>query len=342
MKLGIHSLYTVFNVQDNIFNPEAYPIGENLEYSVVLLREILENKGCTLNTLDFYPIEQFKKIIFLDYPSLPENELKNFVDLGIELYLVILESELIHPKNFDKSNHILFKKIFTWADDLVDDEKYYKLNVSNKIPKNFSIDTKKKTRFCTNISGNKISSEPNELYTERVNAIEWFERNFPDQFDLYGLGWGNYTFLYPFGRLNKFQFLRKFFGKKYSVYKGTIKKKIKVLEQYKFSICYENINGNRGYISEKIFDCFLSGTIPIYLGEENICNKIPSNIFIDKRNFKTYEDLYTYISTMSPRDYQLYIKAIEEFVNGPDIYFFSSECFANVIVENIGVDTLEF
>lgn len=337
MKIGIHSLYNVYNVQNNIFKAEAYPIGENLEYSVVLLRKILESKGCTLNTLDCYPIEEFRKIIFLDYPNISENELKKFFDLGIELYLVILESELIHPKNFKKSNHIFFKKIFTWADDLVDNEKYYKLNICNKIPKNFSIDTKKKVRFCTNISGNKISTDPNELYSERIKAIQWFEKNFPEKFDLFGFGWGIYTFSYPFGRLNRFKFLKFLFGKKYKVYKGTLEKKIVKLEQYKFSICYENIIGNRGYISEKIFDCFFAGTIPIYLGEENICNIIPSNIFIDKRNFNTYEDLYNYMNKMSLLNYNLYIKGIEEFVNGPNIYFFSAECFANIIVENIGI-----
>jgi hypothetical protein len=38
------------------------------------------------------------------------------------------------------------------------------------------------------------------------------------------------------------------------------------LSSYKFSIAMENSEGD-GYISEKIVDSFLSGTIPIYYGD---------------------------------------------------------------------------
>jgi hypothetical protein len=35
------------------------------------------------------------------------------------------------------------------------------------------------------------------------------------------------------------------------------------LEKYKFSICYENARDIPGYITEKIFDCFFAGCVPI-------------------------------------------------------------------------------
>jgi len=41
---------------------------------------------------------------------------------------------------------------------------------------------------------------------------------------------------------------------------------IKFLSFYKFSIAMENSEGD-GYISEKIFNSFISGTIPIYYGD---------------------------------------------------------------------------
>ena len=46
---------------------------------------------------------------------------------------------------------------------------------------------------------------------------------------------------------------------------GSVKNKIKFLSSYKFSIAMENTEG-QGYISEKILDSFLAGTIPIYYG----------------------------------------------------------------------------
>ena len=47
---------------------------------------------------------------------------------------------------------------------------------------------------------------------------------------------------------------------------GKVKDKIKFLSSYKFSISMENSNGD-GYISEKIIDSFIAGTIPIYYGD---------------------------------------------------------------------------
>jgi hypothetical protein len=46
---------------------------------------------------------------------------------------------------------------------------------------------------------------------------------------------------------------------------GKIRNKIKFLSSYKFSITMENTEG-QGYISEKIFDSFMAGKIPIYYG----------------------------------------------------------------------------
>ena len=46
---------------------------------------------------------------------------------------------------------------------------------------------------------------------------------------------------------------------------GKVKNKIKFLSFYKFSIAMENSEG-QGYISEKILDSFMAGTIPIYYG----------------------------------------------------------------------------
>ena len=45
-----------------------------------------------------------------------------------------------------------------------------------------------------------------------------------------------------------------------------VKDKIKFLSSYKFSISMENTNGD-GYISEKIVDSLIAGTIPIYYGD---------------------------------------------------------------------------
>ena len=58
---------------------------------------------------------------------------------------------------------------------------------------------------------------------------------------------------------------------------------ISVYSQYKFIICFENSKTD-GYITEKIFNVFLSGSIPIYDGADNIKDYINSGTFIQYDN----------------------------------------------------------
>ena len=54
---------------------------------------------------------------------------------------------------------------------------------------------------------------------------------------------------------------------------------ISVFSQYKFIICFEN-SKTPGYITEKIFNVFLAGSIPIYDGAPNITDYINIEAFI--------------------------------------------------------------
>ena len=64
---------------------------------------------------------------------------------------------------------------------------------------------------------------------------------------------------------------------------GKITNKTEFLSSYKFSIAMENSEGD-GYISEKIIESFISGTIPIYYGDYMIDEFINPKSYI----FKNY------------------------------------------------------
>ena len=74
-------------------------------------------------------------------------------------------------------------------------------------------------------------------------------------------------------------------GGKYKNNIGVIKDKINFLSSYKFSIAMENTEGD-GYISEKIIDSFIAGTIPIYYGGHMIDEYINPKSFIFIRGDK--------------------------------------------------------
>ena len=58
---------------------------------------------------------------------------------------------------------------------------------------------------------------------------------------------------------------------------------LKVFNQYKFIICFEN-SKTEGYITEKIFNVFLSKSIPIYDGDPKVTNFINSGTFLQYDN----------------------------------------------------------
>ena len=76
---------------------------------------------------------------------------------------------------------------------------------------------------------------------------------------------------------------------------GKIKNKLEFLSSYKFSISMENTEGD-GYLSEKIIDSFLSGTIPIYYGDYMIDEYINPNSYILIRGDKDIEKKIEYIN----------------------------------------------
>ena len=68
------------------------------------------------------------------------------------------------------------------------------------------------------------------------------------------------------------------------------KELLEVFNKYKFILCIEN-SYNPGYITEKIFNCFFANTIPVYLGDPDVCNYINPESFIDLRSENWLEKL---------------------------------------------------
>jgi hypothetical protein len=100
-------------------------------------------------------------------------------------------------------------------------------------------------------------------------------------------------------------------------------------------MCYENVKDVPGYITEKIFDCFFSGCVPIYWGASNVTNYIPKECFIDRREFHDHESLYGFLCNMSEKDYLRYQKAIAHFLDSDVVRPFYAKTFANTVAMTI-------
>ncbi len=335
--IGVWNYYESLNKENYLLLNSSTGIGDDLLKPFNKL--YLDGKKNNINFMTLDMIDNFNNMdgfIFFDFPDLNNEYVEKVFKTGFPKYLIIFESELIRPDNWNIVNHQLFEKIFTWNDNFVDNTKYFKLNFSQQIPKIINKDLSKKERLCTLIAGNKQNNHSLELYSKRVEAIRWFENNHPDDFDLYGIGWDKYSSSnrYIDFIIRKLK-LSKILATKYKSYKGKVDNKKITLEKYKFAICYENARDVSGYITEKIFDCLFAGCIPIYWGADNIADYIPKNCFVDKRMFDSYETMYQYINNMSDDMYLEYLDNIEKYLNSDGIYQFSSGYFAKKIVKEI-------
>ena len=337
MNIVFCNYYLELNANNFMFENNNTSIGDDLLKPFVELKKIALSRNIKIATVDVVDPAVADSFVFIDMPEKSNSYFNYALKHNKPMYLVILESRLTRSDNYVAANHELFKKIFTYNDSYVDNKKYFKLNYAFSLPSQLLFDCKEKEKLCVMIAGNKKSNDPNELYSKREELIRWFEKNHHDDFDLYGIGWDKYTFngIKPIRLLNRSNFLRSLFCKKYSSYKGGVDRKQVVLKKYKFSICYENICDVPGYITEKIFDSLISGCVPIYWGANNIHDHIPSNCFIDKRAFSTNAELYRYISSMSTDDYQSYVINIEKFLNSEQSYDFSINCFVETLLREI-------
>ena len=98
-----------------------------------------------------------------------------------------------------------------------------------------------------------------------------------------------------------------------------IQDKIIGLQNYRFSVAMEN-DISYGYYSEKILDCFLTGTIPIYYGSQYVYDIFDKNGIIDLKYF---------IENISTFDYSFeYDKRIDAIQNNFNIAKTKDKCFA--------------
>lgn len=231
------------------------------------------------------------------------------------LFLFLWEPPVVQMDGYDPKMQSYFSKVFTWDDDLVDGKKFLKFYYP-VLRKPFThIPSFEDKKFCALFSSRLTSKHPKELYSEREKIIRFFE-TLDEEFDLYGKNWEK---------------------RKFKNYRGSVKDKLNVLKNYRYSICYENMKDVKGYITEKIFDCFAAGVVPVYWGASNVEEYIPNTCFIDRRLFKNDTDLYVFLKNISKEQYQNYLDEISLFLQSSKAQLFSKEHFIQSLLPVLGL-----
>lgn len=88
-----------------------------------------------------------------------------------------------------------------------------------------------------------------------------------------------------------------------------IPSKLEYISRYKFNIAFENSNTD-GYITEKLTDCFVANTIPIYWGSEGNTAPFPKEAMICANDYPDFDSLIARIKEVDEND-ELYMSILQ-------------------------------
>lgn len=156
-----------------------------------------------------------------------------------------------------------------------------------------------------------------DLYEKRIKAILHFSN--VKGFALFGTLWNEEN------GLN-----RKYFEAVKKLDPVKIDDKHATLAKYKFNLCFENCVFP-GYVTEKIFDCLLAGTIPVYFGAPDVEKYLPNGCFLNYQDYNSFSTLQKALEGMTAEKANSYLESGKQFLQSNEFNKFTITHFAKLI-----------
>ncbi len=317
------------------FMPGAGTNGGEFFIPFRMLRERFAERGVEINTPDMNAgrTVSFELHVNAQY----------FLPRGRPCYVYLYEDPLIRPINADLAQIGRYRKVFTSNETLINGQNVHRLDYPNDLALHEFQPWGARDLFCVMIATNRALRRPSprNLHEQRVQTIRYFEAHAPEDFALFGSGW-NIPAVLPgvWGRIVKIVHrLREKIGgapPAFPSYRGRFPgPKRDVLARARFCICYENVRGSPGYLTEKIFDCLASGCVPVYMGAVDALTPIPDECYIDGDRFASPRDMHAFLKTVTEAQFAGYQDAMREFLASPQSRRFSNEHFCSTLVTTI-------
>jgi len=356
--------------RDGLFDPSKRAVNRDGVLNCwIYLRDACRSNGIDLHTADLMPQEGASEGPFLcfnigslagyyRYRSRPDVILGSIYLFEPPIGLVSSRDLYLHLPELSKR----YKRVYTTS-SIEDINKCYRRTITsyktlefcypqtrNSIIETLWSNPHRKQLVMIN-SYNYSPMRRDEFYTERIRALGYFGKR--AAIDLYGHRWENIAgniFRY-FGRVI-YDFLRRRnlarmrevpivlecrHGISNAWLGPCVDALYETLSNYEFSLCYESM-GIKGFISEKLFDCLMVGTIPIYLGAPDVPERIPKDCFVDRRQFGSYADLHHFIDRMSASEKRRRRESGREFFNSVDFRPYSMGHFAECFIGDVLTD----
>ena len=316
--------------------------------------------GFQLDTWDQAPLDSADIFWFLDLPPSRTKFEHICAQLNPEapIVLQILESPVLGIHAFNHANTKCFDAVLTYEylETIKQNQRYFHYHLPNQIRQPQSNLPYSERKGLLLINSNRvegflgmrqvglagipafgkflsgwhcslsmfIEALSGELYSHRRKISHIADLIASDFLDIYGRGWNG----------EQISWCSLYLNRPYKCWQGIHNiSKWELCEQYRFVLSFENFHGSRGYISEKIFDAFFAGTVPVYLGDENVTEYIPREAFIDARNFDDYNELLKYLIALPKKEWSDMREAGQTFVNSPKFQNFESHAFAKTATD---------
>ena len=315
MKIVFCGYWGEDKTQDLLAFPHSW-VGDRFCEPTRWLKKEAAAMGIDMYGESFGNYKEADVFVFWERPRPGDRVLRHALATGARRILIATEPATLIPLNADPRNEILFDEILSWYGD-IGPHRHRCRPIYFAFPKEVPVSDFNDRSFCVLIASiYSRDNDPNELYSERANTVRWFAKYHPEGLVFYG-------------RQNRYT------DTDFSNYKGPVHEKLSVLSRYKFCICYENTKGYQDYISEKIFDAFFAGCIPVYWGAQEVEKYIPENCFIDRRRFASHEELYDFLSSITEAEYAEYQANVRAFLQSDFARSYTPEAFCKMMMDTI-------
>jgi hypothetical protein len=137
------------------------------------------------------------------------------------------------------------------------------------------------------VSSNNWFRGSDSLSQRRLQDFDYFSKRLYGKVALYGKGWDikNPSLYGPSPLTGIFRNTKnkEHYNNICRYWLGAIENKSETISSYKFCFSYENTDNYPGYVTEKVFDAWMAGCIPVYWGDREF-EKLYQNLLICPRN----------------------------------------------------------
>lgn len=302
------------------FGEPSYTRNRIFDTTFKILKEELGKRGVKLDTFDLGELAKADKVLVFNHDEKFRRQCRQAGLPAEKMALFCFEPRVVLPRQYVRAVEDSYGSVFVHDRGRVDGRRFFHLRYPQAPGMLKDLPEFSSRGFLTLINANKYSPVEGELYGLRRRAIRYFEAHEPG-FDLYGYGWSEgfkalkKLCLSPGAWRRPAALLRDLAGggKPYPSYRGQVADKHKTLATYRFAICFENESAP-GYVTEKIFDCLVAGTVPVYLGAPDIARVVPEGCYVDMRRFKGFQEMHEHLKALGQEEVSRMQGAMADFL----------------------------